>query len=196
MSLLSGIFAKKNRIESLNIEDVKISEIQLNKKISDLQMEIHVLEERITRYFAEAASASSRSEEISIARRIDTTSKKREAKLQAQMQLEKELRALTNILILKEHEHDLQSAGVWNALGSLEPDEVEGWLVSKNLNAESHDELVREISRLTDDAMSVGSDMDEENLAEILHMIDAVKSGDLEPAGAELYIAERMSSHE
>ena len=47
MALLQNIFTKKNRINSLKIEDLRISEIQLNKKISELQREMQILEKRI-----------------------------------------------------------------------------------------------------------------------------------------------------
>lgn len=196
MALLQKIFTKKSRIENLNIRDLKISEIQLNKKISEIQREIHILEERVTSYFSEAKSARSRSEEISIAVRIDTATKKRETKLNAQMQLEKELRAITNILTLKEHEKDLQSAGVWDAIGPLEPDEVEGWLIKKNLAAESHEGLIREITNMTEDAMSVGNCIEDESLSEILQIIDDVKSGNLEPMDAELKTIDRVTYFE
>lgn len=192
MTLLQKIFTKKSRTENLEISDLKISEIQLNKKISEIQKEIHILEERITYYFSEAKSARSRSEEISIAVRIDTATKKRETKLNAQMQLEKELRAVSNILTLKDHEKDLQHAGIWDAIGSLEPDEVEGWLIKKNLATESHENLIKEITNLTEGAISAGNCINDESLKEILQTIDDVKSGNLEPMDAELKTVDKI----
>ena len=68
-----------------------------------------------------------------MARRIKTISQKKEMKTAAQAKLDKELRAVSNILILKEHKADLQAAEVWEKVKKLEPEKLENWLVTQNL---------------------------------------------------------------
>ncbi len=190
MAFFSNLFGKKNPLDSMGIEDLRVLEIRLTSKVETVQEESRRLESAIKNLFNEAKAVQSKSEELSIARRIDTISKKREMKLSAQTQLEKELRAVNNLLILKEHEADLQSAGVWENIAALEPDQVEEWLIKKNLAGEDRDALVTEITQMTGEAMTVGTE-ESEDLQEILAAIHAVKEGDLDPEEAELRVTER-----
>jgi len=178
----SKIFGSKNPIESMSIDELKIMEIKLTNKIEELQAEVRSIEKEIQILFEKAKNAKSKSEEVSLARRIKTLLQKKEMKLNAQAQLEKELRAVSNLLILKEYEEDLKSAGVWDKLRKLDPEELENWLISKNLEAKNRDELVSSVIEMTSMAMEVDY---EEDLDEILDAIRAVKEGNMEPEDAE-----------
>lgn len=76
MAFFSNLFIRKKNIDSFDAIELKMSEIQLHKKITSLQKEIRILENRILDYYDEAKSTYSKSEQIWLARRIDTTSKK------------------------------------------------------------------------------------------------------------------------
>lgn len=166
----------------MSIDELKIMEIKLTNKIEELQAEVRNIEKEIQILFEKAKNAKSKSEEVSLARRIKTLLQKKEMKLNAQAQLEKELRAVSNLLILKEYEEDLKSAGVWDKLRKLDPEELEKWLISKNLEAKNRDELVSSVIEMTSMAMEVDY---EEDLDEILDAIRAVKEGNMEPEDAE-----------
>ncbi|MEA2014476.1 MAG: hypothetical protein U9N38_04125 [Thermodesulfobacteriota bacterium] len=172
----------------MKTEDLRIMEIQLGRKIEVLQDESKKVETEITLFFERAGAAKSKSEELSLARRIKTLSQKKQMKLSAQAQLEKELRAISNILILKEHEADLKSAGVWENVRTLSSDDLEAWLVKKNLDSQNRDVLISEITDMTSTAMTTGVE-EEEDLEEILDAIRAVKEGDMEPEEAEVEMA-------
>jgi len=178
----SKIFGSKNLVESMSIDELKIMEIKLTNKIEELQAEVRSIEKEIQILFEKAKNAKSKSEEVSLARRIKTLLQKKEMKLNAQAQLEKELRAVSNLLILKEYEEDLKSAGVWDKLRKLDPEQLEKWLISKNLEAKNRDELVSSVIEMTSMAMEVDY---EEDLDEILDAIRAVKEGNMEPEDAE-----------
>jgi len=182
MGFFSKIFGSKNPIESMSIDELKIMEIKLTNKIEELQAEVRNIEKEIQILFEKAKNAKSKSEEVSLARRIKTLLQKKEMKLNAQAQLEKELRAVSNLLILKEYEEDLKSAGVWDKLRKLDPEELEKWLILKNLEAKNRDELVSSVIEMTSMAMEVDY---EEDLDEILDAIRAVKEGNMEPEDAE-----------
>lgn len=188
MGILSKLFGTKNPVESMKTEDLRIMEIQLGRKIEVLQDESKKVETEITLFFERAGAAKSKSEELSLARRIKTLSQKKQMKLSAQAQLEKELRAISNILILKEHEADLKSAGVWENVRTLSSDDLEAWLVKKNLDSQNRDVLISEITDMTSTAMTTGVE-EEEDLEEILDAIRAVKEGDMEPEEAEVEMA-------
>lgn len=195
VKILSKIFGSRNPIESMGIDELRIMEIKLNKKIEDLQNDVRQIESEIQMLFERARTAKTKSEEISFARRIKTLSQKKEMKLAAQAQLEKELRAVSNVLILREHEQDLKSAGVWDKLKKLKSEQLESWLISKNLEAKDRDEIVTSVVEMTSMAMNIGISY-EEDLDEILETIKAVKSGDMEPDEAEKVVSRNKKTYE
>lgn len=187
--LFSKLFGSKS-IESMKVDELRRMEITLDRKIEGLREEVRRIEKEIQLLFDKAREARDRSEELSIARRIKTLSQKKDMKLSAQAQLEKELRAVSNILILKEIEQDLKSAGVWENIRKIDPDVLEKWLISKNLEAQSREELISSVVEMTSMAMATGVKY-EDDLDEILDAIRAVKSGDMEPEEAEKALSEK-----
>ncbi|PKL59000.1 MAG: hypothetical protein CVV34_00210 [Methanomicrobiales archaeon HGW-Methanomicrobiales-5] len=185
MSLLSRLFGARNPVDSMSPKDLRVMEIQLTRRIDEIAGEAKRVDAEIALLLEKARSPLSKNEEISLARRIKTLSQKKEMKLAAHAQLDKELRAVSNILILKEHEADLKSAGVWNQVKDLEPDVLEDWLIKKNLEGQSRSDLVTTITQMTSSAMSTGVEEDEE-LDEILDVIRAVKDGSLDPTDVEI----------
>ncbi len=185
MGLLSRLFGAKNPVDSMNPEDLRIMEIQLTRRIDEVSAEAKRVDGEIALLLEKARSPLSKNEEISLARRIKTLSQKKDMKLAAHAQLDKELRAVSNILILKEHEADLKSAGVWNHVKDLEPDALEDWLIKKNLEGQNRSDLITTITQMTSSAMSVGVE-DDEDLDDILGVIRAVKDGSLDPADVDL----------
>lgn len=185
MGLLSRLFGAKNPVDSMNPEDLRIMEIQLTRRIDEVSAEAKRVDGEIALLLERARSPLSKNEEISLARRIKTLSQKKDMKLAAHAQLDKELRAVSNILILKEHEADLKSAGVWNHIKDLEPDALEDWLIKKNLEGQNRSDLITTITQMTSSAMSVGVE-DDEDLDDILGVIRAVKDGSLDPADVSL----------
>jgi hypothetical protein len=185
MGLLSRLFGVRNPVDSMSPNDLRVMEIQLTRRIDEVAGEAKRVEVEIALLLEKARSPLSKNEEISLARRIKTLSQKKEMKLAAHAQLDKELRAVSNILILKEHEADLRSAGVWNRVKDLEPDALEDWLIKKNLEGQSRSDLITTITQMTSSAMSTGVEEDED-LDEILSVIRAVKDGSLDPTDVDL----------
>ncbi|MCQ1534467.1 hypothetical protein FTO70_01885 [Methanosarcina sp. KYL-1] len=189
MGIFSKLFGSKDPIESMKAEDLRIMEIKLNRKIEELQAEVRETESEIAKLFEKAKAAKSKSEELTLARRIKTVSQRKEMKTAAQAKLDKELRAVSNMLILKEHQADLQAAGVWDKVKKLEPEKLENWLVAQNLEAQDRDEIVSSIIDMTSTAMLTGVEQ-EDDLDDILSAIRAVKDGDLDPEEAEEVVNE------
>lgn len=189
MDIFSKLFGNKDPVESMKVEDLRLMDIKLNRKIEDLQTEVREAENEISKLFEKARASKSKSEELMLARRIKTLSERKEMKIAAQAKLDKELRAVSNILILKEHKADLQAAGVWDKVKKLEPEKLENWLINQNLEAQDRDSIVTSIIDMTSTAMLTGVEQ-EEDLGDILNAIRAVKEGDLEPNEAEEVVNE------
>ncbi len=194
VKIFTKLFGSRNPLESMKVDELKVMEIKLNRKIEDLRNDIRQIESEIQILFEKARSARDKSEEISIARRIKTLAQKKDMKLAAQAQLEKELRAVSNVLILKEHEEDLKAAGVWEKVRGLDPEKLESWLISKNLEARSRDELVSTVVEMTSMAMRTGISY-EDDLDDILDAIRAVKEGEMEPEEAGRVVSREKDRH-
>jgi len=169
---------KSGDIGSLKIKDLRLMEIKLNKKIDELNDETRDIAETIENLFEKARETRTQSEEITIANRIKTLNQKKDMKQSAVVQLEKELRGVSNLLILKENERDLKKSGAWKKLEKMKPEKMEKWLTSKTLEQRNRQAVINDIVSMTSEAMeSVDYD---EDLDDILDTIREVKGGNLE----------------
>ena len=172
MGFLSSLFGGGNPIDSLTLDELKVTEIQLNKKIDDIHAEVRRIDQDVQRTYDLAKESTSKSEEVSYARRIKTNLQKKEMKLSTQAQIEKDLRAVSNILILKEREKDLP-ADVVRKLKKLDPEKMERYLIGKNLDTMNDDAQINSIIDMTSGTMEVGVEP-EDDLTDIL---DTIRSG-------------------
>jgi hypothetical protein len=175
VGFLSSLFAGGNPIDSLSLDDLKVTEIQLNKKVDDIHAEVRRIDQDVQRNYELAKKSTSQSEEVSYARRIKTLLLKKEGKLASQAQIEKELRAVSNLVILKEREKDLPS-DVVKKLKKLDPEQMEKYLIGKKLDTMNDDAQIDAIIDMTSGTMEVGVEP-EEDLTEILDTIRAGKEG-------------------
>ncbi|MEI6840853.1 MAG: hypothetical protein WCK53_06280 [Methanomicrobiales archaeon] len=173
MGFISSLFGRGSPVDSLSLEELKVTEIQLNKKVEDLYAEVHRIEQEVQHNYDLAKAATSESEQVSYARRIKTLLQKKEMKLSAQAQIEKELRAVSNILILKEREKDLP-AGVVKKLKQIDQGKMEEYLVNQKLSTMDDDEQIGAIIAMTSSTMEIGVEP-EEDLSDILDTIRAGK---------------------
>lgn len=169
MGFLSSFFGERNPIDSFSFDDLKVTEIQLDKKVEDIHAEVRRIDKEVQRNYDMARDSASTSEEVSYARHIKTLLLKKDAKLSTQAQLEKELRAVSNIVILKQREKDLP-AGILKKIKAINPDQMEHYLLSMNLDAMEDDEQLSKIISMTSSTMEVGVEP-EDDLTEILATI-------------------------
>ncbi|WP_456366806.1 hypothetical protein [Thermococcus sp.] len=109
------------------------------------------------------------------------------------MQLNKQLMLISNLTIIKENEAILKGTPTWDMLRNMSPEELERNLASMQLDAQNFSENLNQMLGITDQTLSVGANFEEdEELAEIMRTIHAVKEGELEPETA----AEKVSGEE
>jgi len=175
VGFLSSLFGRGNPIDTISLDELKITEIQLTKKVDDIHAEVRRIDEEVSRNYDLAKAASSESEQVSYARRIKTLLQKKEMKLSTQAQIEKELRAVSNLVILKDREKDLPS-DVVKKLKKLDPDQMEKYLIGKKLDTLNDDAQISAIIDMTTSTMEVGIET-EDDLSDILDIIRAGKEG-------------------
>ena len=176
MGFLSSLFGRGNPIDSLKPDDLKITEIRLTKKVDDIHAEVRRIDQEVQHNYDLAKETTSKSEEVSYARRIKTLLQKKEMKISAQAQIEKELRAVSNIIILKEREKDLP-ADILKKLKKIDPDQMEKYLISHKLDTMTDAAQIDAIIDMTSSTMEVGVEP-EDDLTDIL---DSIRSGKEQP---------------
>jgi hypothetical protein len=176
---LSRIF-HKNPIKKLSSDELKDMELNLNVKTDRLTEEVARIEQEIQKLFQKGKETESHLEEVSLASHIKTLCRKKELKAAAHAQLEKELRAVSNMLIIKEHETDLKNAGVWEPLERIPPADLEAYLIERKLEAEDRQAAVRVVTDLTSSILNPTTGY-EEGLEDILSVMREVRQGKLEP---------------
>jgi hypothetical protein len=185
------IFKEKNALDNFSPQELREMQIQLDRKSGNLKKEIETIEGDIASLFEKARSAKTKSEEITLAHRIKTLQERQGMKLKAQAELEKELRAISNISILKEHEEDLKVAGVWGKLKKMDPEKLDRDLRGKVLDAQDHNTLVNDVIKLTGESMAAGTEFDED-IGDILKTVHSVKKGELDPEVATKKVSKEM----
>ena len=175
MGILSSLFGGGNPIDRFSLDELKVTEIQLNKKVETIHLEVRRIDQEVQHTYDQAKAATSKSEEVSYARQIKTLLQKKEMKLSSLGQIDKDLRAVSNILILKEREKDLP-ADVIRKLKNVDPEKMESFLIRKKLDTMNDDAQLDAIIDITSGTMEVGVE-EEDDLSDILDTIRAGKEG-------------------
>ena len=182
---------KSKSLDALKVDELQVMSIKLNKKIDELNAEIRNIEETINRLFEKARETKTKSEEVSIANRIKTLNQKKEMKQSSVFQLERELRAVNNLLIIKENEQDLKDTGTWDKLKKIKPEKMEEWLTKKALDNKNRQELIENITSLTSSSFQTAEADYDEELDEILDVIHEVKEGTINAKEASKKIKDK-----
>ena len=192
MAIFSRFFGKKNPLD-IPLPKLKESQIKLDYQIQKIENEIASIDREIAELFERAKKARSKSEELTIATKIKTLNQRKKNLQATHMQLNKQLMLISNLTIIKENEAILKGTPTWEMLRNMSPEELERNLANMQLDAQNFNENLNQMLGITDQTLSVGANFEEdEELAEIMRTIHAVKEGELEPETA----AEKVSGEE
>ena len=192
MSIFSKFFGRKNPLD-IPLPKLNESRIKLETQIERIEKEILSIDKEIALLFERAKKARSKSEELTIATKIKTLNRRKRNLQATHAQLNKQLMLISNLAIIKENEAILKDTPTWDMLRNMSPEELERNLVSMQLDAQNFSENLNRMLGITDQTLNAGVDFEEdEELAEIMKTIHAVKEGELEPETA----AEKVSGEE
>lgn len=192
MSFFSRFFGKRNPLD-IPLSKLNESKIKLEYQIQKIENEIISIDREIALLFEQAKKARSKSEELTIATKIKTLNRRKQNLQKTHMQLNKQLMLISNLTIIKENEALLKGTPTWNLLRNMSPEELEQNLVNMQLDAQNFNESLNRMLGITDQTIGAGVEFEEdEELAEIMRTIHAVKEGELEPEVA----AEKVTGEE
>ena len=192
MSVLSRFFGKKNPLD-IPLPKLRESQIKLEYQIEKVEKEIASIDQEIARLFERAKLARTKSEELTLATKIKTLNQRKKNLQKTHMQLNKQLMLISNLVIIKENESILKGTPTWDLLKRMSPEELEEHLTEMQLDAQNFNENLNRMLGMTDQTIGAGVEFEEdEELAEIMKTIHAVKEGELEPDAA----AEKVTGEE
>ncbi len=192
MSIFSKFFGKKNPLD-IPLPKLNESRIKLDYQIQKIENELASIDREIAVLFEKARTARSKSEELTIATKIKTLNQRKKNLQRTHAQLNKQLMLISNLVIIKENEAILRGTPTWELLRNMSPEELERNLAEMQLDARNFSENLNQMLGMTDQTIGAGVDFEEdEELAEIMQTIHAVKEGELEPETA----AERIAGEE
>ena len=189
MSIFSKFFGKKNPL-GIPLPKLNESKIKLDYQIQKIENELASIDREIAVLFEKARTARSKSEELTIATKIKTLNQRKKNLQRTHAQLNKQLMLISNLVIIKENEAILRGTPTWELLRNMSPEELERNLAEMQLDARNFSENLNQMLGITDQTIGAGIDFEEdEELAEIMQTIHAVKEGELEPET----VAERIA---
>ncbi|NJF25678.1 SNF7 family protein [Thermococcus sp. Bubb.Bath] len=181
MSLFSKFFGKKNPLD-IPLPKLNENRIKLEYQIQKIENEIASIDAEVAALFEKAKKARSKSEELTIATKIKTLNQRKKNLQKTHAQLNKQLMLISNLTIIKENEAILKGTPTWELLRNMSPEELERNLSEMQLDAQTFNENLNQMLGITDQTIGAGVEFEEdEELAEIMQAIHAVKEGELEP---------------
>jgi hypothetical protein len=187
---LKNLFSKNKNPLDMPLDKLKESKIKLDIQIRKLEDEIANIDNQITALFEKAKMAKSKSEELTIATKIKTLSQKKKQLQNSHALLNKQMRLVDNLLVIKENEAILKSTPLWDTLSKMSPEELERALIDLRLDSENVINTLNVALGITDDALSMASEEHDEDIEEILKTIHAVKEGELDVEDAKEIVSE------
>ena len=160
MGILASLFGEKNPIESLPIDELKISEIQLKKKIETIHSEIHRSELEEERLILLGQATNSKAEKKSISGQIIQLRNHKNAQLSAQSQIQDQLHSISNLIIIKEQWKDLPE-NVKRVLMHTPADKMESYLISMQITTKNAADQRDLITNMTNNMLNNGVDLEE-----------------------------------
>ena len=182
--LKSLSFRSKNPLD-MSLDKIMESKIKLDISIKKLESEILEIDNQITMLFEKAKEAKSKSEELTIATKIKTLNQKKKQLQNSHALLNKQMRFINNILVIKENKKILKSTPLWNTLRSMSPEELEEHLIKMKIDSENLIGTLNTALGITDNMLSSASEEHDDDIQDILSAIQAVKEGELDVEGAK-----------
>jgi hypothetical protein len=160
VGILASLFGEKNPIESLSLDELKIAEIQLKKKIETIHAEIHRSELEEERLILLGQATNSKAEKKSISGQVVQLRNRKNAQLSAQSQIQDQLHSISNLIIIKEQWKDLPEK-VKRVLMDTPADKMESYLISMQITTKNAADQRDLITNMTNNMLNNEVDLEE-----------------------------------
>lgn len=188
MTFMSALFKQKNPLSKLSENDFKMMFAKLEHQKNLFERELRSVDKEIMKNTQTAKTAESEMDRDFATRRLNSNYAQKKSVLDNLQKIENEHRAVSNLLIIKEHERLLKKDGVWSRLSKIDPEKLFSWLAESQINATNKEAIVQQIIQMTEDAMqntTSAAPSTDKTLDEVLEAIGEVKVDEEEPASTD-----------
>ena len=185
---LKNLFKKSNAIDKLRITELQEEELRLKSRINRLRKEIDTIEKDKKCLFNEGIGADLIKKKM-IAQELKQLDMSGKLKIKNFLTLHKQYMFVSNLIIIKKYQRDLQTTQVWNKIQSLSPENFESALIKVNLSGKGFENVLDDLNRIF--ALGItdsDSDVDEAE-KQMFDIWNSVEAGSLNIAEAENMIS-------
>ncbi len=175
---------RRNQIEKLKISELQEEEFKLKSRINRLRKEIDRIERNKKQKFAEGVGADLIKKKM-LAQEIKQMDMGAKLKVRNFMALHKQYMFISNLVVIKKYQRDLQKTQIWEKIQRISPDAFESSLIQVNLAGKGYENVVDDLNQIFSlDIADSDNDIDEaeKQMFEIWNSVETGTLG-LEDAG-------------
>lgn len=146
---------RRSPLDLVSIEELRERKIELENMVRKVKSKIEEIDKEMELVLESAESVETKLDEMILARKLKGLELEKTFKLGTQAKLERELRIVSNLIIVKEYQKDLESAGAWDKLKKMDPIIIVTWLEERNFEEMSRDEIISQVVAMTSGAIEV-----------------------------------------
>jgi len=137
----------RNRIEMLTITELQEEEIILKSRINRLRKEIDRIEREKKLRFSEGVGGDLIKKKMLAQelKQLDMTAK---FKVRNFLALHKQYMFISNLVIIKKYQRDLQKTHIWEKIQTISPETIESSLIRVNLSGKSFETVVDDLNQV------------------------------------------------
>lgn len=137
----------RNRIEMLTITELQEEEIVLKSRINRLRKEIDRIEREKKLKFSEGVGGDLIKKKMLAQelKQLDMTAK---LKVRNFLSLHKQYMFISNLVIIKKYQRDLQKTHIWEKIQTISPEVIESSLIRVNLSGKNFETVVDDLNQV------------------------------------------------
>lgn len=181
---LKNPFKKHNSIDNLKLSELQEEELRLKSRINRIRKEVDAIEKQKMQLFNEGVGADLIKKKM-IAQELKQLDMNGKLKIKNFLTLHKQFMFVSNLVIIKKYQKDLQMTPIWNKIQSVAPEAFESALIKVNLSGKGFENVLDDLNRVFSlDVSDSDMDMDEAE-KQMFDIWNSVESGSLDAAEAE-----------
>lgn len=181
---LKNPFKKHNSIDNLKLPELQEEELRLKSRINRIRKEVDAIEKQKMQLFNEGVGADLIKKKM-IAQELKQLDMNGKLKIKNFLTLHKQFMFVSNLVIIKKYQKDLQMTPIWNKIQSVAPEAFESALIKVNLSGKGFENVLDDLNRVFSlDVSDSDMDMDEAE-KQMFDIWNSVESGSLDAAEAE-----------
>ncbi|MCK9322942.1 MAG: hypothetical protein M0P07_03175 [Candidatus Methanomethylophilaceae archaeon] len=182
---LKNPFKKNTAIDKFTSTELQEEELRLKIRINRLRKEIETIEKAKKSLFNEGIGADLIKKKM-IAQELKQLDMSGKLKIKNFLTLHKQYMFVSNLLILKTYQRDLENTQIWKTIQSLSPKSFEESLIKVNLSGNNFEKVLENLNNIValDETTASDSDVDEGE-RQMFDIWNSVEAGSMNVSEAE-----------